>query len=308
MPTTAKNAPVLEHDLMRRPQLGYEPAGAGLVRCLEHGSPFPLERWHHHDEFEIQLIVATTGRAYVGDFQGRYGPGHLCMTGPRLPHNWVADALPAGGVAQRNLVIHFRDEPLRDAMAGIPELADASGLLQRARRGVEFVGISAEAERLMRLAHARHGLPRLAAFLELMALLAGCEHTRMLAGAPAEGIGLADRADPAPRDRLDRVLRHVQARLRGDCPLAAAAAAAGMSGSAFSRWFGRMTGDTFVAYVNRARIDLACRALMDSDAPVSTIAADAGFRNLAHFNRQFRRIKGKTPGEFRRDARGRFGR
>lgn len=76
--TTETSAPRLEHDLMRRPSLGYEPgATCGIVRCIEHGFPTPLARWHYHDEYELQLIVETSGRTFVGDYIGDFEPGHL---------------------------------------------------------------------------------------------------------------------------------------------------------------------------------------------------------------------------------------
>jgi AraC-like DNA-binding protein len=40
--------------------------------------------------------------------------------------------------------------------------------------------------------------------------------------------------------------------------------------------------------------------LVETDRPISVIAADAGFTNLANFNRQFRSARNMTPKEFRR--------
>ena len=61
-------APELEHELARNPQLGYEPQGSfGSVRCLEHGFPNQLVRWHYHEEYELHLIVATRGKVFVGE-------------------------------------------------------------------------------------------------------------------------------------------------------------------------------------------------------------------------------------------------
>ena len=92
--------PELEHDFVRDATLGYEPEGSyGYVRCLEHGFPNPLVRWHYHEEYELHLIVQTRGKVFVGDYIGHFEPGHLVLTGPRLPHNWISSDVGPEGVA-----------------------------------------------------------------------------------------------------------------------------------------------------------------------------------------------------------------
>ena len=132
--------PCREHELLRDPDLGFEPAGISVVRCLEHGYPWPLERWHYHDEYELQLIVETHGRAFIGDYIGHYTPNHLVLVGPKLPHNWIA-ADVSSAVPVRNLVTQFLDEPFRKGMALFPELTDLVPLFERAAHGIQFFGI-----------------------------------------------------------------------------------------------------------------------------------------------------------------------
>lgn len=55
-----------------------------------HGYPFRTVRWHYHPEYEIHLVVATSGTFYIGDFVGRFSPGQLIMTGPNLPRTGSA--------------------------------------------------------------------------------------------------------------------------------------------------------------------------------------------------------------------------
>ena len=57
---------------------------------------------------------------------------------------------------------------------------------------------------------------------------------------------------------------------------------------------------TFVEYLNTIRIGHVCKLLADSDENVVTIAYECGFNNLANFNRQFKRLKGMSPSEYRK--------
>ncbi|MGG2362791.1 AraC family transcriptional regulator, partial [Salmonella enterica] len=77
---------------------------------------------HCHEEYELHLIVASHGKGFVGDWIGPFAPGHLVLTGPWLPHNWLSTDVPAAGFPERDLVIQFRHEPLAGAAAAIPEL------------------------------------------------------------------------------------------------------------------------------------------------------------------------------------------
>jgi AraC-like DNA-binding protein len=295
--------PELEHDYARSPSLGYEPPEqSSFVRCLAHGFPTPLARWHFHDEYELHLIVATAGKAFVGDWIGPFQPGHLVLCGPRLPHNWISLDVPEGGVAERDLVIQFAHEPIAHAAEQIPELAEVMALLERARHGIEFFGLSERAVQHWHAVKAAHGFQRLAAFCVFLGDLARCTDYRLLSSVRMQGED--DDADTAQVDALfNRIMRDFAQ------PLAAAQLAAewGMSESRFSRFFRRATGNTFTDFVNRIRISRACQLLMETDSQVTHICYEVGFNNVANFNRRFLEIKGLTPSDFRRQANHRFG-
>lgn len=295
--------PELEHDITRSPALGYEaPGEAGLVRCLAHGFPSPLVRWHFHDEYELHLITETSGKAFIGDWIGPFEPGHLVLCGPRLPHNWISFDVPEGGAAGRDRVIQFRHEPLQQAVSNIAELGEALQLLERARHGIEFFGYAQRGLAHWDAIKSAHGLRRFALFCEYLAELAHCTDYRLLSSVQmqgAEGTGEVD--------QINLVVNRITANLTEPVAMAALAAELGMSESRFSRFFKRSTGNSFTDFVNRVRINSACHLLMQTDHYVTRICYDVGFNNVANFNRRFLEIKGMTPREFRRQSVKRFG-
>jgi len=294
--------PELELELARSPNLGYESSNdVGFVRCLAHGFPTPLARWHYHDEYELHLITSTSGKLFVGDWIGPFQAGQLVLTGPRLPHNWVSLDLPEGGVAQRDLVIQFSHEPLVRASENIPELAEVLPLLERAKHGIEFFGLSDTAEAHWHKVKGSRGLKRFTAFCDFLADLAACTDYRLLSS-----VQLQSNDDDAELDQINALVSRITEHLADEHSVTALATELGMSESRFSRFFRKATGNTFTDFVNRVRISRACQLLMDTDQQITHICYEVGFNNVANFNRRFLEIRGMTPSEFRKHSLTRF--
>jgi AraC-like DNA-binding protein len=295
--------PELEHDFVRDSSLGYEPEGTyGYVRCLEHGFPNPLVRWHYHEEYELHLIVQTRGKVFVGDYIGHFEPGHLVLTGPRLPHNWISTDVAPEGVAQRDVVLQFADEPLRCACQLISELREVLPLLERARLGIEFFGMTQRAHEYLKRIKSLHGLKRFTEFLKFLGELAECTDYRLLSSMPLQSF-----EDDTSLAQISGIVDYITENCTTPFSMSELSQRVGMSESQFSRYFRRATGNTFTDFVNRLRIARACQLLMETDRYISNICYDCGYNNVANFNRRFLEIKGMTPKEFRRQVEARFG-
>lgn len=73
-----------------------------------------------------------------------------------------------------------------------------------------------------------------------------------------------------------------------------------LSESYFMNQFQKHVGFSAVEYISHFRINQVCKALISTRKNVLEIAFDCGFRNLSNFNRQFRKIAGCSPTEYRK--------
>ncbi|GAB0117776.1 helix-turn-helix domain-containing protein [Acidisoma sp. 7E03] len=261
-----------------------------------HGYPFRTVRWHFHPEYEIHLVTTTSGRAFVGDHVGTFGPGNLILTGPNLPHNWISDLPPGTSVPERGLIVQFGADFVKRCKDAFPEMAFVDDLLRDSTRGIEFsVEDGRAAEPLLRELLSAQGVRRLALFFALLDLMHRSTAKRVLSSR-------AYRPDPATymAQPLNIVLDHIASNFHSDLREAEMAELSGYTPAAFSRAFRRHAGVSFVSYVNGMRIKRACEMLAgDEDMRVADICFRVGFNNLSNFNRQFLAHKGMSPRAFR---------
>jgi AraC family transcriptional regulator len=83
-------------------------------------------------------------------------------------------------------------------------------------------------------------------------------------------------------------------------PLSSLARRSGLSAFHFLRLFTRVLGVTPHQYLVSARLRRAARLLADPERQVTDVAFEAGFGDLSHFVRTFRRAAGVSPSRFRR--------
>jgi len=261
-----------------------------------HGYPFRTVRWHYHPEYEIHLVVATSGTFYIGDHVGSFQPGQLIMTGPNLPQNWISDIAPGEAVPLRSLVIQFPEAFIEGASASMAEMEALRPLLDRSRRGLLFDDeTSARVRPLMERLVEAQGLRRLALFWEILDHLANAPEYEVLASLSFE-LDLTRISDGG----INRALSYLREHLTEQIEEAGLAEMVGQSQSAFSRAFKRHTGTTLVRYRNQLRIDLACQMLLTvPEIKVAEICYEVGFSNLSNFNRHFLKLKGMSPSQFR---------
>ena len=100
-------------------------------------------------------------------------------------------------------------------------------------------------------------------------------------------------------DNINRLFNYINANYTDGITLDDAAKVACLSKSAFCKFFKRTAGCRFIDHVNDLRVSLACKLLTETDKPITQICFEAGFGNIANFNRQFRKRKSMSPRQYR---------
>ena len=280
--------------------------GASSFRFYVHDEPHPFASWHYHPEYEVHLILKSSGRFVLGDVIGSYVPGQLMLIGPNLPHSWIADREPREHLPDAHAVLHFTDGWIRACQAAMPELRALDSLLRRSGRGIEFhrAARARATSALLAIRDAAEGAERVVRALDLL---------RILAAAPLEDATPVVRAwvphldDGGPPGPLSRAIDYIFENLATGVRLHDAARIATMSDSAFSRYFKARSGQKFTDMVRQLRLTQACRLLESTDEPITAIATTVGYSNLSNFNRQFLQTYGKTPRQQRAESRVRAG-
>ena len=98
---------------------------------------------------------------------------------------------------------------------------------------------------------------------------------------------------------LFRIFEFVETNYRSDASLTALSAATSYHYVYLSKYFRECTGIPYAEYVSRYRVNEACYLLRNTDCTVLQIAYDCGFESLRSFNRNFKKILGIPPSEYR---------
>ncbi|KAB2716439.1 helix-turn-helix domain-containing protein [Brucella intermedia] len=281
--------PLLEH-LPASPDASW----SMLNRRLDDAIPF---EWHHHPEFELTLTLNSRGQRFIGNHVAEYDHGDLVLIGPDLPHTWASREKLDEAKPHVALVFWFRREWIDGLTGGSVELAPIRRLISDAGTALAFdpaLGrrLSADFEALFLHPPAQ----RLIGLLTILARLAE-ERTRQPLSSviPQQHVG--------DRSRIDRVLVHIHKHYHAPLRMEELAEIAFLSISGLHRLFQRHTQMSVSEYVIALRIGESCSRLSGTNQPIQHIAAEVGYASLANFNRQFRRLRGMSPREYRNSFR-----
>ncbi|WP_110945356.1 AraC family transcriptional regulator [Paenibacillus phocaensis] len=264
---------------------------------------------HSHPLFEVNLLLAGSQEMIVGGRRYVQQPGDFLLLRPEDVHE--SRALGMGPMTY--YCLHFNvDEPvLRELLCRGEELLHAADSPLAA-------SIRPSLDRLIALTSDGAGAKladKMRAMSAVFELFAGLSE------------GLAEREAAAPGSRMNRIAAEIAAGLErsveepedwgaaavgegGDSSdevdgdrsretVAAVTAGLGYSASSCNRIFRRVYGMSPRQYLSALKLKKAKLLLMEPELSVEAVSMRLGYKDIAHFSRQFKRWTGESPGKFR---------
>jgi AraC-like DNA-binding protein len=262
--------------------------------------PYFSTEFHFHDECQLVYVVESAGRRIIGDNIEYFESGELIFVGSGTPHVWHNEQKYFEGkeLQARSLAMYVSPALLLEHLGPFGNTASVKAWLKKAQRGIQFYGkAKADILALMQQMLQQQDLQQTISFMTLLQKMMGTKEYRLLAG--SNYVNLYNDKD---QSRMDDIFKFIFRHFKRDIPLSEIAAIAGINVHSFCRFFKSRTQKSFTHFVNELRIGYACRLLQEKEMSMVELSNKCGYRNTTHFNRFFKKIKGKTPREYKKDV------
>ncbi|MCG8498900.1 MAG: AraC family transcriptional regulator, partial [Firmicutes bacterium] len=101
-------------------------------------------------------------------------------------------------------------------------------------------------------------------------------------------------------DRITKIHQYLMKHYQEEIDLDKISSVINMAKGSLCRFFKSQMGITIFEYLNQIKVELACNLLRNLDLSILDVSYDSGFNNLSHFNKQFKKVTGQTPSEYRK--------
>ncbi len=251
--------------------------------------------FHFHDEYELNFIEnAKDAQRVVGDHIENIGNVELVLLGPNIPHGWFDHEMKAKKI--REVTIQFHRDLFAENFLQRNQLALIRNMLEKSVRGILFSQetIKLIQPRINKLTQ-KQGFDSVLDFMSILHDLSLSRNMRLLSNLPPSNAKKINYNN----ERIENAIDYMDKNYDKPISLTEVAALNNMEESAFSRYFKRHTGMTYIESITERRLGYASRQLIESDYSIAEIAYKCGFNNISNFNRIFKKKKGCTPKEFR---------
>lgn len=237
---------------------------------------------HLHDYFELEIIISGTGQHNLNGTVYPVGPGTVYLITPIDFHSIVPD----GSLRLYNISF---DETILSPALWMRFLNRRENL------------IFSDADGAGHLCHLARKLADECEGSDCYALQARKNLLELLLFAIARSSGGESGGLPALNSgNVQNSIQYLFQHFRDDITLEEVASQSGYTANYFSYLFHQISGQKYVDFLTRLRLNYAKTMLLNSDESIARIADASGFSSQSNFFRSFRKELGLSPVEYRK--------
>lgn len=253
--------------------------------------------WHYHNHYEISFITEGAGKRIVADSIEEFQPGDLVFLGRSLPHVWIADKEQRVWTNRtlEMVYLQFDSNVLSQPMLVLPEFKNIQHAISLSERGIQIVGdtLNEVSELLLQMPYLNI-FDRMLFLYKILDLIGRSSSLAQLAS-----LDYIKTRFSTNNKRIAVIHEYMMKNYKEDLNLKKIADLVNLAETSLCRFFKENMGLTLFAYLNKIKTEFACQLLMDMDLSILEVCLDSGFNNVSHFNKQFKRMVGMTPKEYR---------
>ncbi len=268
------------------------------IHLQEDKLPYFYRHLHRHKEIQIIWVINGEGTLIIGNNMLPFRSGNLFVIGANQPHVFKSDPsyfISGNRKSIHSLNIFFKHSGFISQLLTFPEMQSIKKFINATNFNLQASESDAAklAEHFLKIRNATAGF-RLAYFIEMLQVMANLKSWKFLSAESFES-----KISDVEGLRMNDIYQYTMDHFMEDINLKKIAAVAYLTPQSFCRYFKKHTSETYVEFLNKVRINEACKRFIEMDFNgIATVAYQTGFNSVVTFNRVFKSITNKTPSEF----------
>lgn len=267
--------------------------GLEIEHCKRQ-EPSSMPLYHYHDSYEIYYLLSGVRNYFIKDRTYRVEKGDLVLINRHVLHKTTY----GGSQTHERILVDLQEAYVErlcqlvndiDILLPFHQNVNVIKLAKNEQKGIEQILF-----KLMKEVKERGAGSESCVRIAMAELLIMTARLSLLAketpDAPLDQI----------QEKISGIVKYINAKYMEKLTLNGISETFFISPYYLSRLFKKVTGFTFVEYLNSIRIREAQQLLKESGLNVSEIAGRTGYESSTHFGRVFKEITGMSPLRFRK--------
>lgn len=248
--------------------------------------------YHRHNCYQLVIVEKGYLEIMVNCLLQRIEKNTIVMLGNDLPHGSI--------VYSNDIKVTLIHIPYSSVSwcASIPDLELKFRFIKESSAGYLFTS-EKSTKKIIGLSKKMlksEGFGKVSFLFELLDILSNESDIKKIIYDTSSDIAITNLKHQSP---IDRTFDYIYKHYTDTFTLDEIASYAGQNPTALCRAFKKRSGFAIFSFINRIRIEQACRLLHDYELSISQIAFVVGYNSFSHFSTQFQRIVNLSPTEYR---------